>query len=128
MLRIDYRMPLGLTMRPAARIIKDLPPLTNFVAYRVLFSSAPSSVKSFYRAEYGRCGGEKKPLEQTPVETHDACGVMAPQSGSESDLTAFFAQVSTPCKRILQQTTMQVSTRSLTFEPPQTGHAYGADH
>ena len=88
MLRIDYRMPLGLTMRPAARIIKDLPPLTNIVAYRVLFSSAPSSVKSYYRAEYGRCGGEKKPLEQTPVEKHPFGG-RYPSAGSESDLTAF---------------------------------------
>jgi hypothetical protein len=81
-------MPLGLTMRPAARIIKDLPPLTNFVAYRVLFSSAPSSVKSYYRAEYGRCGGEKKPLEQTPVRKHPFGG-RYPSTGSESDLTVF---------------------------------------
>ena len=37
----------------------------------------------------------KKPLEQTPVETHQLVDDGTPE-GSESDLTAFVAQGSTP--------------------------------
>ena len=41
MLRIGYRMPLGLMIRPAARIIRELPP--SLAAYRVAvsFHAAP---------------------------------------------------------------------------------------
>ena len=43
MLRIGYRMPLGLTMRPADRILRELPP--SLSAYRLRFPSAPPRLR-----------------------------------------------------------------------------------
>ena len=57
MLRIGYRTPLGFEIRPADRIIRELPP--SLTAYRLRFPSAPPRLGAYYRAEYGL--GEKKP-------------------------------------------------------------------
>ena len=51
MLRIGYRTPLGLTIRTAARVIRELPP--SLSAYRVRFSPAPPRLGAYYRAGYG---------------------------------------------------------------------------
>jgi len=50
MLRIEYRMPLGLMTRPAARIVRELPPSLRIPC--TLFFHA-LRIKSYYRVEYG---------------------------------------------------------------------------
>jgi len=50
MLRIGYRMPLGLMTRPAARIVRELPPSLRIPC--TLFFHA-LRIKSYYRVEYG---------------------------------------------------------------------------
>ena len=43
MRRIDYRLPLGLMMRPAPPIVRDLPPSPKTYGVQVFFQAAPSA-------------------------------------------------------------------------------------
>ena len=53
---------------------------------------------------------EKKPLEQTPVETNHFFTVTAPQSGSEFDLTAFTLRFPRLAGRIINTLFHRVSS------------------
>jgi hypothetical protein len=61
MRRIGYRLPLGLMMRPAPRIIRELPP--SLAAYRVqvFFQAAPDAAPTA-RGVRVRVGETEKPL------------------------------------------------------------------
>jgi len=64
MLRIGYRMPLGLMTRPAARIVRELPPSLRIPC--TLFFHA-LRFKSYYRVEYGWVAEMKKASYNCPV-------------------------------------------------------------
>lgn len=68
MRRIDYRLPLGLMMRPAPRILRELPP--SLAAYRVqvFFQAAPSAAPTA-RGVRVRVGETEKPLAAAPSES-----------------------------------------------------------
>ena len=68
MRRIDYRLPLGLMMRPAPRILRELPP--SLAAYRVqvFFQAAPSAAPAIAWSAGAR-GETKNPSLLHPVET-----------------------------------------------------------
>ena len=67
MLRIGYRMPLGLTIRPAARVIRELPPSPETYRVAVFFRAAPLAAPTFVRSTDASVEN-KKPLSLTPVE------------------------------------------------------------
>lgn len=68
MRRIEYRLPLGLMMRPAARVIRDLPP--SLAAYRVAvsFHAAPLAALGVVWSTAGRETGTKKAVKTDPGE------------------------------------------------------------
>ena len=79
----------GLTIRPAAWIVQELPPSFRIPCHP--FLPRPRIYGSCFRVEYDwEWKGEKKPLEQTPVEKHQPLlEETLPHSGSEPDLTVF---------------------------------------
>jgi hypothetical protein len=50
MLRIGYRKPLGLMIRPAVRIVRELPP--SLSTYRITLFFRAVRLNACYRAEY----------------------------------------------------------------------------
>jgi len=60
--------PPGLLIRPAPRIVRELPP--SLATYRVTLFFHALRLKSYYRVEYGSRVETKKPLKQSNlVET-----------------------------------------------------------
>jgi hypothetical protein len=51
MLRVDYRKPLGLMIRPAVRVVRELPPSPK--TYRITLCFRAVRLNACYRAEYG---------------------------------------------------------------------------
>ena len=61
MRRIDYRLPLGLMMRPAPPIVRDLPPSPKTYGVQVFFQAAPDAAPTA-RGVRVRVGETEKPL------------------------------------------------------------------
>ena len=70
----------GLTMRPAARIVQELPP--SLAAYRVavFFRAAPLAAPTVVRSTTAGMK-RKKPIRQTPVETQFSFGELGTPFG-----------------------------------------------
>ena len=102
----------GLMIRPAARIVRELPP--RLASYRVAVSlrAAPLAAPiSHVRSTAGRGMGMKKAIKSDPGgKTRRFVSDALPHSGSESGLMAFVScLVSTPCKRIISTSLQDVS-------------------
>ena len=89
MRRIGYRLPLGLMIRPAARVIRELPP--SLAAYRVAvsFRAAPLAAPTFVRST-----GNKKTTKTDPGGNFPVVAG-SPLAGSESDLAVLPASCHT---------------------------------
>ena len=90
-----YVLPLGLMVRPADWIIRELPPRPK--SYQLRFSSAPPRLGCLLSCGV-RLGVEnKKTVKTNPGGTTPSCEGYAPHSGSEFDLTAFMLRVPRLC-------------------------------
>ena len=92
MRRIGYRLPLGLMIRPAARVIRELPP--SLAAYRVAvsFRAAPLAAPTFVRSTAGV--ENKKAVKSDPGGSIQSLLVTRPPlTGSGSGLTAHLHQL-----------------------------------
>ena len=92
MRRIGYRQPLGLMIRPAARVIRELPPRPKSFRVAVFFRAAPLAAPTNVRSTC-RAWKTKEPLSLTPVEEPNAFGERLPHAGSGSGLTAQLLEI-----------------------------------
>lgn len=116
MQRTGYRLPLGLMIRPAARVIRELPP--SLAAYRVAvsFHAAPLAALGVV---WSTARAKKKAIKSDPGgKTLRFVGDALPHAGSESGLMALiFCLVSTPCAVILTTKSHGVSIATSTNPP-----------
>jgi hypothetical protein len=68
MRRIGYRLPLGLMMRPARWIVRELPPSPKTYHLQVFFQAAPGAAPAIAWSAGAR-RATKKPLAAAPSES-----------------------------------------------------------
>jgi hypothetical protein len=113
----DRPSTLGLMIRPAARIIRELPPRPESYRVAVSFRAAPLAAHCC-RAEYGRrkSTDEKKPLEKTPGEKPIALWATSAPNGAGVLSNGYrFVGISPPTTAMYHHISTNVNTHQKIF-------------